>query len=90
MTARHRLPNRRASQQIAFECNGLRYVGTVSFFPDGKLAEIFLGNAKAGSHSDSAARTLPSSALTRTATPAGRSASHSTESTMMGALHERR
>jgi hypothetical protein len=56
MTARHRLPNRRASQQIAFECNGLRYVGTVSFFPDGKLAEIFLGNAKAGSHSDSAAK----------------------------------
>lgn len=56
MTARERLPNRRASQQIAFECNGLRYVATVSFFPDGRLAEIFLSNAKAGSHSDSAAK----------------------------------
>jgi hypothetical protein len=54
--ARRILPNRRASQQIAFECNGLRYVATVSFFPDGRLAEIFLGNAKAGSHSDSAAK----------------------------------
>ena len=51
-----RLPNRRASQQVAFECNALKYVATVSFFPDGRLAEIFLSNAKAGSHSDSAAK----------------------------------
>lgn len=44
MTAvRERLPSRRGSEQIAFECNGL-------------LAEIFLSNAKAGSHSDSAAK----------------------------------
>jgi hypothetical protein len=56
MTARTRLPNRRASEQITFICNGLKYVATVSFFPDGRLAEIFLGNAKAGSHSDSAAK----------------------------------
>jgi hypothetical protein len=56
MIARRILPNRRASQQITFECNGLRYVATVSLFPDGRLAEIFLGNAKAGSHSDSAAK----------------------------------
>ena len=57
MTAgREQLPNRRASQQLAFECNGLRYVATVSFFPDGRLAELFLSNAKAGSHSDSAAK----------------------------------
>ena len=53
---RQRLPNRRASEQIAFECNALRYVASVSFFPDGRLAEIFLSNAKAGSHSDSAAK----------------------------------
>jgi hypothetical protein len=53
---RQRLPNRRASQQISFVCNDLKYVATVSFFPDGRLAEIFLSNAKAGSHSDSAAK----------------------------------
>jgi hypothetical protein len=56
MIERCRLPNRRASQQIAFECNALKYVATVSFFPDGGLAEIFLSNAKAGSHSDAAAK----------------------------------
>jgi hypothetical protein len=53
---RQRLPNRRASEQIAFECNALPYVATGSFFPDGRLTEIFLSNAKAGSHSDSAAK----------------------------------
>jgi hypothetical protein len=56
MAARERLPNRRASTQIAFDCNGLRYVATLSVFPDGRLAEIFLSNSKAGSHSDSAAK----------------------------------
>ena len=56
MSTRERLSNRRLSQQLTFECNGLRYVATVSFFPDGRLAEIFLGNAKAGSHSDSSAK----------------------------------
>jgi hypothetical protein len=58
MTAagRTRLPNRRASQQFAFTCNDLNYIATVSFFPDGTLSEVFLGNAKAGSHSDSAAK----------------------------------
>jgi hypothetical protein len=56
MSERERLRNRRASEQIAFICNDLKYVATVSFFPDGRLAEIFLSNAKAGSHSDSAAK----------------------------------
>jgi hypothetical protein len=56
MTGRERLPNRRASQQLTFGCNGLRYIATVSFFHDGRLAEIFLSNAKAGSHSDAAAK----------------------------------
>jgi hypothetical protein len=54
--ARERLPNRRASRQVTFECNNLRYTATVSYFDDGRLAEIFLSNSKAGSHSDSAAR----------------------------------
>jgi hypothetical protein len=56
MAVRERLPNRRPSSQLAFECNGLRYVATASFFPDGRLAEIFFSNAKTGSHSDSAAK----------------------------------
>jgi hypothetical protein len=35
--ARQRLPNRHASQQIAFVCNDLKYVATISFFDDGRL-----------------------------------------------------
>jgi hypothetical protein len=57
MTARDRLPNRRASTTFSFECNALRYLATVSFFSDGRLAEIFISNAKAGSHSDLPRRT---------------------------------
>jgi hypothetical protein len=56
MITRERLQNRRASETFAFECNGLNYVATISRFSDGRLAEIFLGNAKAGSHSDAAAK----------------------------------
>jgi hypothetical protein len=56
VTVRQRLDNRRASEQIAFECAGFRYVATVSQFPDGRLAEIFLTNGKCGSDSDVSAR----------------------------------
>lgn len=56
MTVRERLASRRASETFGFDCNALRYVATVSFFADGRLAEIFISNAKAGSHSDSAAK----------------------------------
>jgi uncharacterized protein YkuJ len=41
MTGRERLANRRASENFNFEVNGLRYIATVSFFRDGRLAEIF-------------------------------------------------
>lgn len=54
--ARNRLPNRRANETFTFQCNDLNYLATVSFSGDGKLAEIFITNAKAGSHSDSAAK----------------------------------
>ena len=54
--ARQRLPNRRASETFAFECNNLKYLASISRFPDGRLAEIFISNAKAGSHSDAAAK----------------------------------
>ena len=55
-TARNRLPNRRASITFAFECNHLAYSATVSHYPNGDLAEIFISNSKAGSPSDSAAK----------------------------------
>jgi ribonucleoside-diphosphate reductase alpha chain len=56
MTARRRLPNRRASETYALECDGLRYTATVARFEDGRLAEIFLSNNKSGSAADAAAR----------------------------------
>lgn len=53
---RERLPNRRASETFDVEVAGLRYKATVSYFLDGRLAEIFLTNGKAGSDADAAAR----------------------------------
>jgi len=58
MTAeRQRLPNRRASEIFSFECGSHRFVATISYFPGtNQLAEIFLGNGRAGSDVDSAAK----------------------------------
>src|SRR5262245_60624226 len=56
MTARERLANRRASETLAFECNGLRYLATVSRFPDGRIGELFLCNHKSNSAADTNAR----------------------------------
>jgi hypothetical protein len=57
MSARRRLANRRASETFTFECNGHRFVATVSYFPGtNQLAEIFLGNGRAGSGVDTAAK----------------------------------
>ena len=53
---RRRLPNRRDSVSFNFKCNDLHYCCTISRFDDGRLAEIFINNAKAGSHSDAAAK----------------------------------
>jgi hypothetical protein len=53
---RTQLPNRRACTTFAFECGPHRYIATVSHFPNKQLAEIFLGNGKAGSHIDDAAK----------------------------------
>jgi hypothetical protein len=55
-SARKRLANRRSSETLSFCCGNFHYVATVSFFPDGSLAEIFLNNSMAGSDSDSAAK----------------------------------
>jgi hypothetical protein len=55
-TRRQRLPNRRPSVTFGFECNGLTYLASISRFADGRLAEIFISNSKAGSHSDAACK----------------------------------
>jgi len=53
---RERLPNRRASESRSFRWKGMYLVATISRFPDGRLAEIFLTNGKVGSDTESAAR----------------------------------
>ena len=53
---RKRLPNRRLAESFEFQCGAFAYVATISRFPDGRLAEIFLTNGKCGSDSDTAAR----------------------------------
>jgi hypothetical protein len=49
MTQRQRLPNRRRSEVFGIEAMGLRFTGSVSRFPDGRIGEVFLDNHKAGS-----------------------------------------
>src|SRR6516225_4437274 len=56
MSARARLPNRRASETFELECAGLRYTCTVSRFPDGRIGELFLTNHKFNSAADCNAR----------------------------------
>ena len=54
--SRKRLTNRRAAESFELQASGLPFTCTVGRFPDGRLAEIFLTNHKAGSHADTAAR----------------------------------
>jgi hypothetical protein len=49
MSARQCLTNRRPSEFFEFESMGLRFTASLSRFPDGRLAEVFLDNHKAGS-----------------------------------------
>ena len=56
MTERTRLPNRRATQTLDLEIHRLKFTASFSFFPDGRLAELFLQNHKPGSQSDINAR----------------------------------
>ena len=44
INVRRRLPNRRASENFSFECDGLCYRATVSRHDDNRLAEIFISN----------------------------------------------
>jgi hypothetical protein len=49
MSERERLPNRRASMVFDFEAMGLCFTASVSRFSDGRPAELFADNHKAGS-----------------------------------------
>ena len=53
---RERLSNRRPALTFDLEVGGLRYTATVGRFADGRLAEIFLTNHKAGSQAGANAR----------------------------------
>ena len=46
---RERLPNRRASSLLDFEAMELKFTASVSRYPDGRIAELFIDNHKAGS-----------------------------------------
>jgi hypothetical protein len=52
MSQRTRLPNRRSSESFIFEVDGLHFTATVSRFPNGEIAELFLNNDKAGNQAD--------------------------------------
>jgi hypothetical protein len=53
---RARIPNRRLAESFELEVAGLRYTATIGRFTDGRVAEIFLNNHKAGSAADTNAR----------------------------------
>jgi hypothetical protein len=55
-TARERLQNRRASTNFELEVAGLRYVATVSYYPNGHIGELFINNHKSNSAADTNAR----------------------------------
>jgi hypothetical protein len=49
MSNRQRLPDRRAPLFFDFQSMGMRFTASVSHFPDGRIAELFVDNHKAGS-----------------------------------------
>jgi hypothetical protein len=56
-TFRERLPQRRPSITFNFQCGSHVYTATISYFPGtNRLTEIFLGNGRAGSDVDAAAK----------------------------------
>jgi len=53
---RARLPNRRASSFHEFDHENVHYVGSVSRFRDGRIAEVFLSGGKLNTQADILAR----------------------------------
>jgi hypothetical protein len=56
MTVRRDLPTRRRAHTFDFECEGLKYICTCSFFETGGLAELFLRCGKSGTAAETGAR----------------------------------
>jgi hypothetical protein len=56
MTARERLPNRRQCESFEFTHAGLDFTLAAGFYPDGRVAEIFLSSRKPGSRIEAIAR----------------------------------
>lgn len=56
MAIRQRLPNRRELQTFEFRHDGIGYIASIGFFPDGRIAEVFLDCEKKGSAAETAAR----------------------------------
>jgi hypothetical protein len=56
MTARERLPNRRQCESFEFRHAGLDFTLCAGFYPDGRIAEIFLSSDKPGSPIEAIAR----------------------------------
>ena len=59
---RNVLPNRRRCERVDFIVDNIAYVGTVSRYPDGRLAECFLDTRKPGSGAGTSARDIGVSA----------------------------
>jgi hypothetical protein len=53
---RQRLPNRRLAETFDLTCGDLAYTASIGRFDDGRLAEIFITNHKAGSAADTNAK----------------------------------
>jgi hypothetical protein len=56
MTLRQLLPNRRRCESLEFRHAGLDFTMTAGFYPDGRIAEIFLSSHKPGSPIEAIAR----------------------------------
>lgn len=53
---RKRLPDRRISEVVEYDFNGIRYYGTIGYYADGTPGEAFLQGGKAGSAVEAMAR----------------------------------
>ena len=49
MSTRERPPDRRPSELFDFQAMDLRFTASISRYPDGRIAELFCDNHKAGS-----------------------------------------
>ena len=49
MSVRQRLANRRQSEFFQFQAMNLRFTASMSRYPNGDIAEVFIDNHKAGS-----------------------------------------